>query len=181
MKTGHELFVEAWNNTTKIDFNIQWKNGTGYLDYATNENLGLAKGDMVATTDDYGRKVLIKGLGNDKQHVVFERGRGDVLVSNLPSARSRKGLDIFSLPYTSSLANKTVQAFLGLTDHTVLFHTDFSDKVLQYVNKDVLVKDGQQLVKDIEEGNAIPLARLKELGIDMELFEVYHNVKQTDI
>ena len=180
--TGHEIFLEAWNNATKIEFNPEWKNGTGYLDHATNDpELNLEAGTFVATTDDYGRKVLIKGLGQNLNQVVFERGRGDVLVSNLPSARGRKGLDIFSLPYTSSLANKTVQAFLGLTDHTVLFHTDFSDKVLQYVNKDVLVKDGQQLVKDIEEGNAIPLARLKELGIDMELFEVYFNVKQTDI
>ncbi len=57
--TAHSLFLQAWEKATKIEFNKEWKNGTGYLDHATND-LELKKDQFVATIDDLNRKVLLK-------------------------------------------------------------------------------------------------------------------------
>lgn len=182
--TGHEIFLEAWNNATKIEFNPEWKNTTGYLDHVTNDpELNLEAGTFVATTDDYGRKVLIKGLGQNLNQVVFERGRGDVLVSNLPSTRSlsKATIDLFTYPFGSSLSKHTVEAFLGLKEHNVVFRTDFSQEFVDHVSSTTSPEVVTQLVKNIEEQTPILLSTLKEVGIDANLFDIYFNINKVNV
>ena len=92
----YELFQQAWEAATKIEFNPEWKNGTDYLDYATDaEDLNLEAGQFVACIDDLNRRVLIKGCGKKANIVVFERhghGLSDVLVNNQPYHRYLKSV-----------------------------------------------------------------------------------------
>jgi hypothetical protein len=184
MKTALEIFLETWNNTHKIDFKSEWKNTTGYLDHATDDlDLNIPAGVIFATTDDIGRKVLIKGLGNHLNHVLFERGRGDVLVSNLPHPKLYKELnvDVFTLPYTSSVSKNSVEAYLGLREHNVVFYPEFSSEFLQYIDKNTAVSVGTQLVKDIQEGTPILVSTLKEVGINLNSVNIYFNIRSVDV
>lgn len=184
MKTALEIFLEAWNNTHKIDFKPEWKNTTGYLDHATDDlELNIPAGVIFATTDDLGRKVLIKGLGNHLNHVLFERGQRDVIVSNLPHPKLCKesNVDVFTLPYTSSVSKNSVEVYLGLREHNVIFYPKFSSEFLQHIDKNTAVSVGTQLVKDIEESKPITVAALKEVGIDFKVVDIYFNVRSVDV
>lgn len=87
-KTFASLFSKI-NNT--IEFDKNWKNGTGYLDGAVYD-VKLASGERAKTTDDLGRNVIFVGteLGT---FVMFERysheqdgTRSSVIVANAPRA-----------------------------------------------------------------------------------------------
>ena len=83
-------FLSAYSNATKIAYDPNWANGTGYYDYAvTGEHAPhLEEGEVVACTSPSpnNRKIVIIGtvFGNV---VVFERytdGASGVFVSNVP-------------------------------------------------------------------------------------------------
>src|ERR1035437_6887003 len=73
-----------------VPFNMDWKNGTGYLDGASKgpDALVFQDGMSVTTVDNYNRKVLIISCGVDGNAVVFQRfadcGDAGVLVGNIP-------------------------------------------------------------------------------------------------
>lgn len=181
---AHQLFVQAWEKTLKIDFDPTWKNGTGYLDYITDDiNLKLEKDVIVGTTDDLGRKVLIKGLGSDLYLVVFERGRNEVLVCNTPSMRSLKKANIerdFN-GFQSSLSKGTVEVFLGLKESNVLFYKEFAAKVLKEIKLTTSVAIGTKLVNDIENEVPILSSVLKDVGIDLNSITVHFNAKDYNV
>lgn len=99
--TKTELFLAIWNASEKVEFDEEWKNGTGYLDFAC--DLSLGEGATGAFTDDYNRKgILLSAKG--KSVVVFERlrnGNEGVLVSNTP----RGGLWYEFEPLTNSCSS----------------------------------------------------------------------------
>ena len=87
--TAHELFLSLWNDAPMTSFDVEWANGTGYYDYATDdESIKLAKGEMLASLDTgSNRKLLLIGTGQDTSVVLFERysnGQNGVIVSNTP-------------------------------------------------------------------------------------------------
>lgn len=95
-KSPMACFDEVINQVENcIPFNPDWNNGTGYLDKATKDaSLNLGKGEMARslTIDDEGtdfdnRRILIIGLGDGRNIVVFERhnnGTRGAIVSNAP-------------------------------------------------------------------------------------------------
>jgi hypothetical protein len=74
------VFIDHFFNATfdlvdtRIDFNPEWTNGTGYLDHAAEGSHApiLKAGEMVKSIDEFGRKIIIVGtpVGN---LVVFRR------------------------------------------------------------------------------------------------------------
>lgn len=77
-------FFNACNDV--VEFDPSWKNGTGYLDGVCHQENLVGSGQVVKTTDDHGRKVLIAGT-NQGPVVVFERyiaGDNGVIVCNFP-------------------------------------------------------------------------------------------------
>lgn len=80
-------FDRYFSIATPVAFNPEWKNGTGYLDYACLEDFG--HGRLVSFTDDNNRRgiaITVKG----KSVVIFERhtnGVGGVFVYNAPGRR----------------------------------------------------------------------------------------------
>lgn len=73
-----------------VEFNPEWANGTGYLDYACEEDFG--HGRLVSFQDQYGRKAIAVSA-NGNSAVIFERFKGgdnDVFVVNVPSRRRGK-------------------------------------------------------------------------------------------
>ena len=79
------LFNTKWMAATPVEFNVKWKNSTGYLDQGVKHE--LAAGEQERCVDDMGRRVLLTGtpLGTV---VVFQRYTNDdsVYVLNQPSA-----------------------------------------------------------------------------------------------
>src|ERR1035437_8453337 len=63
-----------------IAFNPKWKNGTGYLDEAiVGEHApSLMIGEAVTCKDDFGRAVVIIGLNDNKNFVMFQRHSGNI-------------------------------------------------------------------------------------------------------
>ena len=184
-ETAHSIFLEAWNNVPKVEYKTEWENGTGYLDHATTDSsLNLKKDQFVATTaTNSDRKVLIKGLGNGLNQVIFERytkGHRGILVSNTPSGRKLKdtSLDFPKGAFSTSLNINTVKAFLNEQDHTVRFHKKVIETILKEMNPNTLVSVGSQLIKDIEEEKDISVNRLKQIGIDVNMFEIYLHISQ---
>lgn len=185
--TAHSILLQLWNDAPKVDFNPEWKNGTGYLDFATHTpELAVAKDTYVALTDDLNRKVILKGLGNDFNLVIFERnpeGKGGIVVTNLPHPRTLRKNDIkfFSLPFNSSLSKETMETVAGTKESNVIFYPEFSSEILKFINKETLVEVGQKLVEDIENSLPITVKHLESVGIDLSLFEVYFNIKQVNV
>lgn len=184
--TTHSLFLTAWNNVPKIPFDITWKNGTGYLDHVTDDDsLGLNANDFVGTIDDFNRKVLIKGIGSNLQHVVFERftdGKNEVLVSNSPSARQLSKLDnYYTHGFESSLSKGTIEVFLNLKEPTALFHPNEQTEVLKLIDKSTLVSTGTKIAEDIDNEIPISVALLRSVGIDMESIEVNFLIKEWNV
>ena len=70
---------------SEVPFDASWANGTGYLDDAV--SYPLPPGEMVKTTDNYGRRVILIGTRFGTV-VVFDRFKGQtdggVYVSNRP-------------------------------------------------------------------------------------------------
>ena len=100
----HELFLNKHASVTQIPFRDEWKNGTGYFNHAcTDKSLNLAKGEFVGSVDPINRKMLIVGVGEGFNVVIFERmpnGREGVLCSNSPQPKHGVGLDL-DLGHTS--------------------------------------------------------------------------------
>lgn len=67
-----DVFDQAFANAKPIEFNPNWKNGTGYFDHAVTDNLGLANGELAGCVDDKNRKLIIVGTPVANV-VVFER------------------------------------------------------------------------------------------------------------
>lgn len=180
--TAHSVFLEAWNNAPKIEFNTEWKNKTGYLDFLTDEpDLNLNLNDFVATTDDLNRKVLIKCIGVGLQHVIFERHpiqRPGVLVCNTPHPKLLKGLNYNTKGFQSSLSLGSVQVFLGQKVPTALIKPDDIEELLSTVHEDTNVNTITKIVEDIESGEAIPLHLLSEIGIDVDSIDFSFMVKE---
>lgn len=111
----HELFLNKHDSVTQIPFKEDWKNGTGYFDYAcTDESLNLAKGQFVGSVDNINRKMLIVGVGEGYNVVIFERmsdGYQGVICSNSPHPKHGIGLDL-DLGSTS-LSLEHVENFLN--------------------------------------------------------------------
>ena len=184
--TAYSLFLTAWENAPKIPFKMEWKNGTGYLDHVTDDDsLGLNTNDFVGTIDDFNRKVLIKGLGSNLQHVIFERmieGKGGVLVSNSPSARQLKKLDNhYTHGFESVLSKGTVEVFLNIKEPTAFFHPNEREEILKLIDKSTLVSVGTKIAEDIENEIPISVALLRSVGIDMESIEVNFLIKEWNV
>lgn len=81
MKNLIELFIEAFESASRIPFQEEWKNTTGYLDGAPYNDLDVGRYSFV---DDYGRKGIIINKGGGHSVVLFQRYTGDmnVLVTN---------------------------------------------------------------------------------------------------
>lgn len=100
--TTFEKFTELHASLPTVDFNPAWNNGTSYYDHLCDDKeLNIPKGTMVACTSvaPNSRRMIILGLGNGLQSVVFERftpnmGSPEVLVCNQPSRRDLKGTNI---------------------------------------------------------------------------------------
>ena len=86
----NELFYRLFNNSTPIQFDPHWGNGTGYYDHAARGQYApkLSLGEVVASVSPMpnNREIVIIGLGEDEGNLVFfERytgGERDIIVSN---------------------------------------------------------------------------------------------------
>lgn len=102
MKTAFQLFTELHASLPTVQFNPEWNNGTGYYDHVCDDKeLNIPEGTMVACTSvaPNSRRMIILGLGNGLQSIVFERftpntGSPEVLVCNQPNRRTLKGTEI---------------------------------------------------------------------------------------
>ena len=65
-----------------IEFNSEWKNGTGYLDGAVTEEITAT----CKSIDDHGRKVIMipTGIGNIVLFERFKEGQYGIIVYNCP-------------------------------------------------------------------------------------------------
>lgn len=103
------LFNEITNN---IEFDVDWKNNTGYLDGVTYEMI-VEPGKLAKTTDDFGRRVILIGTdvgtcaiferytdNNDKENIV--------VVSNVPRS-------LTSLFPQGSMSTEAFERLLGIT------------------------------------------------------------------
>lgn len=103
----------------EIPYSQKWENGTGYLDGAVHDNLGLNPGEVVKTTTPMpnNRKVLIVGspVGN---LVIFERytaGQGEIYVANaLTSVEQMFGLG-------SSISDASMAKLFGQEGNGAMF------------------------------------------------------------
>ena len=104
------IFAAAYDRiNTVVDFNMDWKNGTGYLNGAVVE---ADIKEICKTVDDFGRRVIIIPL-NAGNVVVFERysdPKSDVIVSNAPVYIKKLA---FGLDLGSSLGEKELAFYLG--------------------------------------------------------------------
>lgn len=84
-------FTRLFNSIkTEIPFNIEWKDGTGYLNGLMEENFQhlLSEGDLgitLKTVDDYGRRVIIIVPARNVNAVLFEQydKSNDRIISNI--------------------------------------------------------------------------------------------------
>lgn len=117
----HTVFLNAWDNARKIQFNEDWNNGTGYYDGAAKDKtLNLQRGELVAAISNpvNNRKLLIKGLGNGLNIVIFERytdGQNGIIAINKPSRRTLLKSENVSVPHIheGSLSVHDVELFLS--------------------------------------------------------------------
>ena len=183
--TAHSLFLSAWDNAPKIPFKTEWKNSTGYLDYATDDDtLKLNTGEFVATLDDYERKVLLKCIGENLYHIVFERftkGANGILVANSPSGRYLKNLDYSTHGFESSLSVGTTQVFLNLKEPTVLLAKDEEHKILKLINEDTPVSIVSEIIESIQNEVPILLSKIRDAGIDSKSIEFNFLVRQWNL
>ena len=104
------IFAAAFDRiNTIVEFNPEWKNGTGYLDGAVVEK-GVK--EICKTTDDLGRRVIVIPL-NVGNVVVFERysdPKSDTIVSNAPAYIKKLA---FGLDLGTSLGQKELAFYLG--------------------------------------------------------------------
>lgn len=125
--TFNRLVTEA----APIEFNHAWRNGTGYLDYAVHGEHApaLALGEVKATTDNFGRSVLI--IGGDKANmVVFQRHSGKtpdgILVGNFPRGVVREFYEATGEELNSSIQesalSKLTQVIAERLDHRAGTH-----------------------------------------------------------
>lgn len=79
------VFSHISANAKEIQFDKNWKNGTGYLNGAVSADLGLVPGEVRSFVDDHGRRGVVIGtrVGNV---ALFERYTDDrgVIVFNAP-------------------------------------------------------------------------------------------------
>ncbi len=85
------------------------------------------------------------------------------------------------MPFASSLSKETIETVLGLKESNIVFYPEFSSEILQHINKETLVSIGEELVKNIQNEQPILVSHLKEIGIDPDNFEIYMNIKATNI
>lgn len=180
--TAYSLFLTAWNSAPKIPFKMEWKNGTNYLDHATNDDeLDIPYNEFRATIDDYGRYVLLKGLGLKCNIVVFERhvhGKSEVLVNNQPSHRHTKkvGLTNWVDIKDGALDLRNMEIFLNLRDNLLIIN----DAGIEYINKNVdpaLVSTGdfEILINDCYTG--VKQQDLQAFGISIQTLQIYGYIK----
>ena len=50
--------------TTEVVYDIQWENGTGYLDGAVKARLGIRAGEVAKCLDPKGRRIVLVGTPN---------------------------------------------------------------------------------------------------------------------
>lgn len=88
-------FNEAFESATPVAFQESWRNATGYLDYAANEEFagqGFEAGQRLSFVDNFGRRAVLIIVAKGHNLVVFERyspseeGRSKVFVSNTTRA-----------------------------------------------------------------------------------------------
>ena len=113
-----------------IAFNPKWKNGTGYLDEAiVGEHApSLMIGEAVTCKDDFGRAVVIIGLNDNKNFVMFQRHSGNipdgVIVCNEPAGfgdqleKAYPNAEIYS-----RLREKDVKAVCDYVAHNIAVNT----------------------------------------------------------
>jgi hypothetical protein len=81
-------FLNYWNSVQKeVAFNIEWKNGTGYLDGIPNGiTETLPEGQVYRCIDNFGRPMIITGTaaGNVVVFARYKQSNG-VIVRNTPS------------------------------------------------------------------------------------------------
>lgn len=162
-KTAHDLLIETWETVEKIPFKVEWKNKTGYFDHLTTDDLNLEPGQIVGSTCDIGRKILIKCLAKGANHVVFERATNKkVVVSNEPR---NKGVDI-PLGFNSSLSANTMEVFLGLREPTHTFYEDEYAKIFV---------DGitEELKEKIKNGQPLTYSEIESQGVNPYCFDCY--------
>lgn len=180
--TAYSLFLTAWNNAQKIPFKMEWKNGTDYLDHATNDDeLDIPYNEFRATIDDYGRYVLLKGLGLKCNIVVFERhvhGMSEILVNNQPSRHHTKkvGLTNWVGIKDGVLDLRNMEIFLNLRDNLLIIN----DAGIEYINKNVdpaLVSTSnfEILINDCYTG--VKQQDLQAFGIDIQTLQIYGYIK----
>lgn len=120
MQTANQVFIEAFNAIqSMVDYQPEWANGTGYMDYAVFYNReynpvdkGLPifeMGEMVKSVDPHGRKIIIIASGSAGNLVIFQRSTGDdtPIVSNAPKWAEQLGL------FGTSLTPEVVAWVLG--------------------------------------------------------------------
>ena len=107
---SNTTFNEAFNRINNaVEFNSEWKNGTGYFDNAVHDKSIV---ESCKTVDDKGRKMIIipTTVGNV---VVFERytnGSSSVVVSNAPLAIEKLAI---GLDLSGSLGEDALTFYLG--------------------------------------------------------------------
>lgn len=123
MATNHELkvqvFNQAFDNAVKIDYDHRWEDSAGYFGKLCDPVLikAYSEGAMCATTDDFGRKIIIIGTYFGPV-AVFERYSKaavgeEVYVYSAPQLLVRAQF----LSTTGAIDLQTIQELLGHHDH----------------------------------------------------------------
>lgn len=154
------VFETFWSGLPQIEFKTSWKNGTGYLDYVTSEDLGLSVGEFVGTTDDFNRKVIIKCVAPGYNHALFQRTYSEphIIVSNEPHRKS--GVETL-LGYASNLSTGTLKVFLGLKEHNIVFYPERYKEVFKGI------EITQEIMDKVEKEIPFTLTELNSLGVDV--------------
>lgn len=103
--------------SSTIDFKNEYHNGTGYFnDLCT---IALAHNEVVRTTDDNGRKIIVIGSGNagKPNAVVFQRytDQYKIIVQMGPFNLSASGQELKNI-FDAQNQHATARAFLNLQD-----------------------------------------------------------------
>lgn len=107
-------FIKRFNSLTRIEYNPNWGNGTGYYDFAVSGQHApsLNVGQQVAALSDNGRRIIITGtpVGN---LVVFQRysDRDDIITFN-----ASRHFDSLKLNGNRRLTVSEVEMFIGTDD-----------------------------------------------------------------
>lgn len=126
-----------------VEFDTEWKNGTGYLNGATGPKFALPAGELAKAIDDSGRRVILVGtpIGNIALFYRYNDNRQTV-VSNWPNPALAAMFDAHS-----ALNDDQINLIVGVSSGTnagsmldsVMFGTEARVKLCaEKINADAL-------------------------------------------